>query len=101
MLCFFLPYFLRPIFAFPCSLFIRLSIGTVASGRPAIVFEIIMVVNVPFSVAVTKTGSKYCDVSGVHETTNSHFSVFQKLAFSRIVAGFKSRPIFSFALASI
>ena len=32
--CFFFPRFLRPIFAFSCSLFIRLSIGTVAPGRP-------------------------------------------------------------------
>ena len=42
-----------------------------------------------------KTGSKHghiCDVSGDHVATNSHVCV---------VAGFKSRPIFSFALASI
>ena len=32
--------------------------------------------------------------------TNSHVCVFQRLAFSSIVAGFKSRPILSFALAS-
>ena len=33
--------------------------------------------------------------------TNSHLCVFQTLAFSRIVAGFKSDRFFSFALASI
>ena len=49
--CFFFLAFFRPIFAFSCSLFIGLSIGTVA---PAIVFEIFIVENVPFSVAVTK-----------------------------------------------
>ena len=48
---FFFPRFLRPTFAFPCSVFIKLSIGTVA---PAIVFEIFMFENVVFSVAVTK-----------------------------------------------
>ena len=32
--------------------------------------------------------------------TNSHVCVFQRLAFSSIVAGFKARPILSFALAS-
>ena len=34
-------------------------------------------------------------------TTNSHICVFQTLAFSRFVAIFKSREIFSFALESI
>ena len=42
-----------------------------------------------------ETGSKHghiCDVSGGHVATNSHVCV---------VAGFKSRPTFSFALTSI
>ena len=41
MFCFFFLPFLRPSFAFPCSLFIRLPIGTVAPGRLAIVLEIL------------------------------------------------------------
>ena len=44
------------------------------------------------------------DVSGFRVATNSHVCVFQTLAFMRFqvfVAGIKSRPIVSFALASI
>ena len=63
-----------------------------------------MVKNVPFSGAVNKkNASKHgvCNVSGVHVATNSHVCEFQTLAFLNIVAGLKSAPIFTFALASI